>query len=202
MIVMILCNYFTILHIAVCVCCLWFVPGWAYKITTFLICLYLLPVVCTRIALAVHPLRHEKVKICSADHRVWWFTFCTQNLFLRFPFLEEALRCVPALYSLWLRLWGSKIGKLVYWTSGTVVVDRSFLRIGDHVCFGLGTRLSPHVHVDDELWLSPIVIEDNAVTGAYSLVGPGTVLKKGEKTKACFISPPFSVWQGGRRISK
>ena len=53
-------------------------------------CLYLLPVVCTRIALAVHPLRSEKVKIGSVDHCVWWFTFCTQHLFLRFPFLEES----------------------------------------------------------------------------------------------------------------
>ena len=27
-------------------------------------------------------------------------------------------------------------------------------------------------------------------------------LKAGEKTKVRFLSPPFSVWQGGRRISK
>ena len=202
MLIMILCNYFPILHVIACACCLVFVPGWGWKLGTFLCCLYLVPVLCTRIALAVHPLRNVKVKTYTADHYVWWFTFCTQTLFLRFPFLEEALRTVPALYSLWLRLWGSKIGKLVYWTPGTFILDRPFLIIGDHAGLGLGTRLCSHIHVGDELWLAPIDIGANAVTGAYSLIGPGTVLKPGEKTKVGFISPPFSVWQGGKRISK
>ena len=200
--VMILCNYFPITHVIGCGCCLVLVPGWAWKAGSFLVCLYLLPVLLTRLVLFVHPIRRTRIPMYSADHCVWWFTFCTQLVFLRFPFLEEALRTVPALYSLWLRLWGSKIGKLVYWTPGTIVLDRPFLRVGDHVAFGLGTKLCPHMHVDDELLLSPVVIEDNAVTGAYSLIGPGTVLKAGEKTKVRFLSPPFSVWQGGRRISK
>ena len=138
----------------------------------------------------------------SVDHCVWWFTFCTQTLFLRFPFLEEVLRTVPALYSLWLRLWGSKIGKLVYWTPGTTVLDRSFLRFGDHVSLGLGSLLGTHLHVGDEFLIAPIELEDGVAIGAHAMIGPGVTVKAGEATKALFLAPPFSVWKDGRRIEK
>ena len=112
------------------------------------------------------------------------------------------LRTVPALYSLWLRLWGSKVGKLVYWTAGTKVLDRSFLRIGDHVGFGIDTLLGTHLHVGDEFIIAPITLEDNVVVGAHSLIGPGVTVKAGEATKTMFLAPPFSVWKDGRRIVK
>lgn len=200
--VMILCNYFPLAHASGCCCCAVFAPGWGWKLGSFLACLYLLPPFLTRLVLLVHPLRRTRVPMYSADHCVWWFTFCTQTLFLRFPFLEEALRTVPALYSLWLRLWGSKIGKLVYWTPGTTVMDRSFLRIGDHVGLGFGTILGTHLHSDGELILAPITLEDGVVVGAHAMIAPGVTLKAGETTKTLFLATPFSVWKDGMRIVK
>lgn len=200
--ILILCNYFSLVHIACCVCCLVFLPGWAWKIGSFLACLYFLPLLCTRLAFLLHPIKREKIPLFSTDYYVWWFTFCTQILYLRFPVIEEVMRCVPSLYSFWLRLWGSRIGKLTYWSPGTIVLERSFLRVGDHVNFAAGTRLNPHVHVDGELWLAPIVVEDHVVVGGYSLLSAGTVLKANQATKAFLISPPYSVWQDNHRISK
>ena len=200
--VMILCNYFPLAHAVGCVCCLVFAPGLAWKLGSFLVCLYLLPPILTRIVFLVHPIRRTRMPMYSADHCVWWFTFCTQTLFLRFPFLEEALRTVPALYSLWLRLWGSKIGKLVYWTPGTTVLDRSFLRLGNHVSFGIGAVLGTHIHVGDEFIIAPISLEDGVTVGARAMIGPGVTVKAGAATKTLFLATPFSVWKDGRRIEK
>jgi len=199
---MILCNYFPFFHVLLCILAPIFAPGIPWKIASFLFFLYLFPLLCTRIALLIHPLRDNHIKLFSTDYYVWWFTFCTQVVYLRFPALEEALRCVPALYSFWLRLWGSKIGKLVYWSAGTVVLERQFVNIGDHVCFGAGCRLNAHVQVEDELLLAPVVVEENVIVGGYSLLTAGTILKANQSTRGFLISPPFSVWQDNRRISK
>lgn len=196
---LILCNYFPLLHLAGCIACAVFAPGWAWKLGATVACLYLLPVVCTRLALLVHPLKPGNIPMFSLDYYVWWFTFCTQLLYVRIPLLEELLRCVPSLYSCWLRLWGSKIGKLVYWAPGTLVLDRSFLRVGDHAYFALGTRVCPHVHIDGELVLAPVAIGAHVVTGAFSLLVAGTEVKDGEELRATQVSPPFSVWENGRR---
>lgn len=200
--IMIVCNYFPFFHLLFCILSLIFAQGLLWKIMLFLFFLYLYPVICTRIALLLHPIRRTHIKLFSTDYYIWWFTFCTQTIYMRFPFLEEILRSIPALYSFWLRLWGSKIGKLVYWSAGTVVLERQFINIGDHVCFGAGTRLNAHVLTDDELLLAPVVIGDNVTVGGYSLLTAGTVLKADQCTKAFLISPPFSVWENNRRVSK
>ena len=197
-----LCNTFTVLHLAVLVSTLVFLPGWAWKTGGFLAALYFLPLACARLALLVHPLRPGKIPIGTRAYYVWWFVFCTQNLYNRFPQLEEVLRCLPGVYSLWLRLWGAKIGRLTYWSAGTIVLDRPLLVVGDHCGFGVGVRLAAHVHVENELWLEPPVVEGHVVVGAYSLLGPGTVLKANQSTKAFLISPPYSVWQDNKRIAK
>lgn len=200
--VALLCNYFTLFHLVTLLCALVFLPGWGWRTGAFLGLLYFLPLVCTRIVLLLHPLRPGKIPIGTRAYYVWWFVFCAQNLYARFPQLEEALRCLPGVYSLWLRLWGAKIGRLTYWSAGTIVLDRPFLTVGDNCGFGVGVRMSAHIHADDELWLEPPVIEDRVMVGAYSILGPGSVLKADQSTRACLVSPPYSVWKGGGRIAK
>ncbi len=68
--------------------------------------------------------------------------------------MEEILRLIPGLYSFWLRAWGSRVGKLTYWAPQTVILDRGFLEIGDHVIFGAGVRINPHVMENNVLQLS------------------------------------------------
>lgn len=199
---MIFLNYIPLLHIALNLLCLFLFNSLFLKIVFSIFVLYVLPVLFVRTILYIHPIKKDRFEIFSKDYFVWWSVFCWQTVFLRFPFLEEILRSIPSLYSFWLRCWGSKIGKLVYWTPGTIVLDRSFLNIGDHVVFGAGVRINPHVQEGDMMILAPVTVEENVVVGGYSLLTSGTVLKKDQTTKAFLISPPFNVWKDNKRIVK
>lgn len=182
----------------------WPWSGWPWRIATAVAGLYLLPPLAARLVLAWRRPASERMAVGSRDFFVWWLLFNLQALFNRFPALEEMLRLVPALYSAWLRLWGARLGKLIYWAPGTLILDRSFLDIGDLVLFGAGVRLNPHVIVRSEqggmeLILSPIRIGDQATIGGYALLTAGTSIAAGEVTRAMLLSPPFSRWKDGRR---
>ena len=130
-----------------------------------------------------------------------------QMLFCRLPMLEELLRLVPGLYSLWLRLWGARVGRLTYWGAGLRILDRSFLQIGDDVIFGAAVRLNPHVLArnergETELLLARIVVGERTMVGGYSLLTAGTEIAPDESTRAFLVSPPFSRWRNGRRSVK
>ena len=199
---MILLNYIPLLHIISILACLCCFNSWTLKIISAICVIYVLPILFVRTILSIYPLKENKFYVFSKDYFVWWATFCWQTIFLRFPFIEEILRSIPSLYSFWLRCWGSKIGKLVYWTPGTIILDRSFLNIGDHVIFGAGVRINAHIQDGDTMILAPITVEDNVVVGGYSLLTSGTILKKDQTTKSFLISPPFSVWKDNKRIFK
>ena len=163
--------------------------------------IYLLPPLITRLALLICPLKESEYELFSKEYYVWWLTFCCQIIYLRLPFLEEFIRIIPGLYSMWLRIfWGAKIGRFTFWAPGTRLLERNFLNIGDNVIFAADTRINAHVQTNSKLLIAPVTIEDNVVVGAYSLLTCGTVLKANQTTKAFLISPPFSVWQDGARV--
>ncbi|TPW20943.1 MAG: hypothetical protein FD126_1177, partial [Elusimicrobia bacterium] len=165
--------------------------------------LYLLPPVAARLLTAVGGKPAGRYVPGDGAFLVWWVTLQLQTLFLRLPFLEELLRLVPGVYSAWLRLWGSKVGSRVYWSAGTVVLDRGYLDIGDGVVFGAGVRLNGHVLAKEEGRLTLIVdvvrVGAGAAVGGYSLLTAGTEVAPGESLRACLLSPPYSKWEGGRR---
>ncbi len=118
--------------------------------------------------------------------------------------LEETIRMIPGLYSLWLRLWGARVGALVYWSPGVVILDRPLVRIGKRVIFGVGVRLNPHVLAPNgprrmALYLSPIAIGDDALVGGYSLLLPGCEVADGEVTPPFRTMHAFSRFENGRR---
>ena len=163
------------------------------------IALYIVPLVPGR-------LLRESLRRCPAalslgspEFLRWWACFQCQGLFHRFPVFEELLRLIPGCYSLWLRLWGSRIGRFTYWAPGTVILDRGFLDVGDGVVLGAGVRINPHV-IEGDLLLAPVRIGDRAMVGGYSLLTAGTEIADDEKSRAFLISPPFSRWKDGRRL--
>jgi len=166
--------------------------------------LYLLPPLLCRVIAMVLPIRRERIDIGSRDFFSWWFSLNLQILFSRFPVLEEVLRIVPGCYSMWLRLWGSRIGKLTYWAAGLRILDRQWLDIGDNVTFGADVRINPHVMLPDEhgrmmLMLAPVKIADRVSVGGYSLLVAGTVIAEDQCTRAFLILPPFCRLEKGRR---
>jgi hypothetical protein len=165
--------------------------------------LYLVPPLLVRLATLHRPLPHGRVELASGEFLRWWLTSQSQVVFARLPFLEEILRLVPALYSAWLRLWGARIGALVYWAPGVTILDRSLLDVGDRVAFGAGTRLCSHVIAPVErrgtLFLGRIVIGGEALIGGYSTLLPGCVVAAGETTPGLRTVHAFTRLEGGRR---
>lgn len=167
--------------------------------------LYLLSPLLARLVALVLPIRRQMIPIGSRDFFVWWFVLNLQMLFCRFPCLEEALRLLPGCYSMWLRLWGARIGRLTYWAAGVRILDRQALDIGHNVVFGAGVRLNPHVMLLDEqgqlvLALAPVKIGDRVNVGGYSLLVAGTEIAPDQNTRAFTILPPFNRLEDGRRV--
>ncbi|OGV67556.1 MAG: hypothetical protein A3K19_13415 [Lentisphaerae bacterium RIFOXYB12_FULL_65_16] len=198
-------NLLPLAHVVV-VAAIALVPwaGWPWRALVCLAGLYVAPPLVARVVRFWLPIRHGWIPIGSRDYFVWWFQLNLQVLFCRFPALEECLRLVPKLYSAWLRLWGSRIGRYVYWAPGVCIYDRSFLDVGDAVVFGANVRLTPHVVArnaqgDMQLALAPIQIGDRVMVGAHSVLTAGTRIAAGECTRACLLTSPFSEWAEGRR---
>jgi acetyltransferase-like isoleucine patch superfamily enzyme len=112
----------------------------------------------------------------------WVMSFYLQALYGAFPQLERNL-IVLGLFSPWLRLWGSKVGTNVLWTSHTQILDRSGLEIGDNVFFGHMCLLTPHVtdlrHGKLLFYFRKIHIGHNVFLGGACRIGPGVRIDDG-----------------------
>jgi hypothetical protein len=167
--------------------------------------LFLLPPLVVRASTWRRPLARGRLEPGSRCFLHWWFTAQWQVIFTRLPMLEETIRMIPGLYSLWLRLWGARVGALVYWSPGVVILDRPLVRIGKRVIFGVGARLSPHVLAPAgprrmALHLAPIIIGDDALVGAYSILLPGCEVADREVTPPFRTIHAFSRFANGRRM--
>jgi hypothetical protein len=183
----------------------WASAGW--RIVASVAVLYLAPALAARVVNSISPIPEGRIQLGTRAFFAWWALANLQMLFCRLPVLEEMIRLIPGFYSLWLRLWGARIGRLTYWGAGLRILDRSFLHIGDDVIFGAAVRLNPHVlHRNEqgemELILASIVIGDRTMVGGYSLLTAGTEIASDECTRACLISAPFSKWENGGRTNK
>lgn len=199
---MLVLGFFPLLHLSGLVALGFGVGGMAGFLWSVAL-LYGLPPLITRLILLLWPISPGSHPLGTRTFLVWWATAQFQMIFCRLPALEEMLRLVPGLYSMWLRLWGSKIGRLVFWSPGLLVLDRPFLNIGDDVVFGAGVRLNAHVieDVDDKklLRLGPITVGDRAQIGGYSLLTSGVTVAPDQSPRSFTVLPPFSTWSEGRR---
>jgi hypothetical protein len=177
--------------------------GWAAFASTAV--LYLLPPLAVFMARPRHYLTETQCRVGSSEFLRWWYIAQWQLVFNRFPQLEEALRLVPGLYSTWLRLWGARIGGLVYWSPGMTVFDRPFLDIGDRAVIGADTKLSPHFIMrgpsgKTELVLARITIGHDALIGGSTLLPAGVTVGACEQTPGGRPLAPFSRFERGKHI--
>jgi len=144
---------------------------------------YLVPLLMFRIICAIYPMKIGPSFFGEDQFSPWISSFRLQQIYMMFPFLERVLFFVPGLFNLWLRLWGSKIGKNVNFLPGVEVVDRGHLNIGDNVFIGNKCYFSPHVVQVRKgrffLYYKPVTIGDNCFLGAFSTFGPGTEVASG-----------------------
>lgn len=150
--------------------------------------LYLLPPLTFRLHAACFPLREGQTPLVGRAYSPWWGGHQIQVLYIALPQLEALLRLLPGVYSAWLRLWGSRIGRRVYWTPCIDVSDRSLLHIGDGVILGHRCGLFAHMITPVPgnllLYVRHIHLEPHAFIGAGANLAPGVRVKQGALVRA------------------
>ena len=196
---MLLLGYVPLLHV-VSVIAVFFLPmTMGARATLAVVVVYLAPPLLARVV----GVREGTFGPGEGAFLRWWLSNQLQVLFNRLP-LEELLRIVPGLYSLWLRLWGARIGSLVYWSPRVLPLDRGLLRIGNRVVIGAGVRLAGHVLTRTpegqlQLTVAPVTIGDETVIGGWALIAPGVSIGAAESVPPAIGIPPHTTWSGGRR---
>ena len=123
----------------------------------------------------------------------WMIAHRIQMIYIIFPFLERMLNSLPGIYSVWLRLWGSKIGKMIYWGPDVVILDRTHLNIGSYNFIG-GSTLSAHLAIPNKdgtmrFVVKPIEIGSNVFVSTQCNIGPGSKIK--DKTFVKILTQTF-----------
>lgn len=130
-----------------------------------------------------YPLNEGASHLVGRHYSPWWGGHQIQLVFIAFPILETVLRLVPGLFSIWLRAWGSSVGRRVYWTPACRIGDRSLLTIGDDVIFGYDVGMSSHLikrtRKNILLYVKRITIGDGVFLGAGAVIGPGVHIEAG-----------------------
>ncbi len=145
--------------------------------------IYGFPVIIYRLHRWRYPIESGISYLQTVTYSPWWGSHQMQAIFIAVPALEAILRLIPGLFSVWLRLWGAKIGASVYWTPGLEIADRELLEVGDRVVFGHQVGLYAHIikpkKNDLMLYVKPIVIGSDVFIGAGSRISAGTVISDG-----------------------
>jgi hypothetical protein len=144
---------------------------------------YGIPLIGFRLLQTFAPMSEGPSDLRSRHFSSWWAGHQLQALFIGFSWLETPLRLTPGLFSFWLRLWGSKVGRQVYWTPAVEILDRNLLEIGDGVIFGHKVACYGHVVKTKGdrllLYVRRIRIGQGAFLGAGARLGPGVNVASG-----------------------
>lgn len=160
-------------------------PG-LFPLLVLLFVAYLLPPLLLRLYSLKYPPRPGRCILNRPVRCDWWIAHQLQLGYAVLPLLESLLRLIPGAYSAWLRLWGSRVGRNVYWTPRVEIIDRHMMNLGDNIVFGHRVVCCSHIinrkkNGDLVLILQPIDIGDDSLIGAGAHIGPGVQIP--EKTK-------------------
>jgi hypothetical protein len=157
-------------------------PG-IFSIAALLFTIYCFPLLVFRIHEYFYPLQEGISYLIGNKYSPWWGSHQIQVIYITFPALEAGLRLIPGAFSFWLRLWGSKVGKQVYWAPHLEVADRSLLDIGDYVVFGHGVGVYSHIIKPRKnnlmLFVKKLKIGSNVFIGAWNHMAPGVEVEDG-----------------------
>jgi hypothetical protein len=151
--------------------------GWSGALVVFVV--YLLAPMVQRIMLRWAPLKPGVIAISHRRFCSWLASHHIQAFYDALPYLESLLRVIPGFYSMWLRMWGSRIGYGVEWPVRMDVLDRDMMDIGNRVVFAREVELSAHVRQKAEAGLRvlvrPVRVGGHSFIGAGVRMGPGAV---------------------------
>ncbi len=173
-------------------------PASVPRALLWLATVYLLPVACFRLHQLAWPLAEGRTRLDEASYAPWWGAYQFQLMYTAFPALEAALRLIPGIYSAWLRLWGSRIGRGVHWTPRVEISDRSLLEVGDGVIFG--HRSACYAHLVQRRNGGLILYLRRIRIGRGVQIGAGSRLRPGASIAAGVVLPVLSDIGVGRRV--
>jgi acetyltransferase-like isoleucine patch superfamily enzyme len=154
-----------------------------FSILAVFLSIYGLPILVYRLHEWVYPVREGISYLLGKEYSPWWGSHQIQVIYIAIPVLEALLRLIPGVFSCWLRLWGAKVGRDVYWTTRLEIADRSLLEIGDRVVIGHGVGIYSHVIKPRKqnlmLYVKKVKIGSNVFVGAASNLAPGVVIADG-----------------------
>lgn len=172
------------------------VLAWLYKMFTafspldflgLIGIVYIMPLIIHRIHFLFFPFSDGYWVLAEKKYNPWWASHMFQYPFIACPWIESLIHFVPGLYSMWLRAWGSKIGKGVFWTPRVEIVDRGLVEIGDRCVVGHITGMCSHMVADIDgkpsLVIKKIVLGEKVFVGADSQLGPGVIVPARTKLK-------------------
>jgi acetyltransferase-like isoleucine patch superfamily enzyme len=139
---------------------------------------YVVPPLVMRVMFRWSPL---KLGVSTIDDRTfssWLAAHHIQAFYDALPYLESLLRVIPGFYSMWLRLWGSRVGYGVEWPVRMDVLDRNLMDIGNRVMFSHEVELSAHCRNKMETATSRILVREVHV-GSHAFIGTGARLDAG-----------------------
>jgi len=146
---------------------------------------YLFPLAVYRIMNKFFPLREGAVLMRKGQKGLtpWIGALHVQNLYNCLPILEGLLKVFPPIYIIWLRAWGSKVGKGALIQARVDILDRTSVVIGDNVFIAHGCVLTSHFVNRNEngyfLIHKNVTIGNNVFISGGSVLGPGVVIEDG-----------------------
>jgi len=145
--------------------------------------IYAFPVIAYKIHNRFFPIEEGTSSIIG-EYSPWYGGHMIQSLFVYFPALERVIRLVPGLFSVWLRLWGSSIGRDVSWTPHFELEDRAFMDVGNNAVFEHGVKESFHLISPSredilKLVIKKIKIGEGAFVGGATVMAPGVEIEPG-----------------------
>jgi hypothetical protein len=125
-------SYFPLLMTAASFSALGIFAAWPSGWSVFV---YVLPPIVLRILLRWTPIKPGVAEVDGRKFSAWLAAHHVQAFYDALPYLESLLRVIPGFYSMWLRMWGSRIGYGVEWPVRMDVLDRNLIEVGNRVTF-------------------------------------------------------------------
>lgn len=168
-------------------------------VALFLAWLYLVPALIGGAVTRLWPTPTGTFGLGDPGYRHWWLMLQLQLPFNRLPFLEEALRLVPGLYPLWIRLWGGHLSAQSFVGPGVMIGDRHLIRVGPRAVLGARAGFSGHIAFRDDTgrWrvtVAPCFVGPDAIVGGDAGMGPGAELAPGATLPAARHLGPHRHW--------
>ena len=163
---------------------------WSAMLVLFVI--YFVPPMAQRVMLRWAPLKQGICQIDGRTFSAWLASHHIQAFYDALPYLESLLRVFPGFYSMWLRMWGSRVGYGVEWPVRMDVLDRSLMDIGNRVVFSREVELVAHVRKKTDGGRSRVLVRTVRI-GSYAFIGAGARVGAGASVPSNASVPEMAV---------